>query len=55
MNDNEQNKITIKALLQEIIDLKYQLQIRENEIMSLQADLAMANDRIKYLEGENVR
>lgn len=52
MNDNEQNKITIKALLQEIIDLKYQLQIRENEIMSLKADLAMTNDMIKFLQGK---
>lgn len=52
MNDNEQNKITIKALLQEIIDLKYQLQIRENEILSLNADLVMANDMIKFLQGK---
>lgn len=52
MNNNEQNKITIKALLQEIIDLKYQINIKNNEIMSLKSDLSMANDMIKFLQGK---
>lgn len=46
MNDNE----TITTLMKEIQHLRIQINIKNNEITSLQTDLAMANDRIKYLE-----
>ena len=49
MNDKEQADITITKLIKEIQHLQIQLNIKNNEITSLQADLAMANDRIKYL------
>ena len=42
-------EITLQSLLDENIKLKYQINIKNNEIMSLKADLAMANDMIKFL------
>lgn len=48
----QQDKYTICELFKEIQFLQTQLQIKENEIKSLQADLAMAKDHIKYLEGK---
>ena len=53
MNDKQQNEITISALIKEIQHLQIQINIKNNEITSLQADLAMANDRIKYLTENN--
>lgn len=50
--ETEQDKYTICKLFKEIQYLQTQLQIKENEIISLQADLVMAKDRIKYLEGK---
>lgn len=42
-------------LIKENEKLKMELLIKNNEIMRLQADLEMAKDRIKFLEGgENV-
>ena len=47
-----EKEITIQTLLNENIELKYQINIKNNEIMSLKADLTMANDMIKFLQGK---
>ena len=47
-----EKEITLQSLLDENIELKYQINIKNNEIMSLKADLAMANDMIKFLQGK---
>ena len=44
-------KIEKQKLLEQIIDLKYEINIKNNEII-LKADLAMANDMIKFLQGK---
>ena len=51
--ETEQNKYTICELLKEIQHLQTKLKKKKNEIMSLQADLVMAKDRINYLEGKD--
>ena len=47
-----EKEITIQSLLDENIELKYQINIKNNEIMSLREDLSMANDMIKFLQGK---